>query len=43
MALPRSTYVREGQEGVYHRFARCVRRAFLYGFDALTRRDVSGN
>jgi len=41
MALPRSQYVREGQGGVYHCFARCVRRAFLYGFDALTRRDFS--
>jgi REP element-mobilizing transposase RayT len=41
MALPRSRYVREGQEGVYHCFSRCVRRAFLYGFDALTRRDFS--
>jgi hypothetical protein len=41
MALPRSRYVREGQEGVYHCFSRCVRRAFLYGFDALTGRDFS--
>jgi REP element-mobilizing transposase RayT len=41
MALPRSQYVQEGQEGVYHCFSRCVRRAFLYGFDALTRRDFS--
>ena len=41
MALPRSKYVREGQEGVYHCFSRCVRRAFLYGYDALTRRDFS--
>jgi hypothetical protein len=41
MALPRSKYVQEGQEGVYHCFSRCVRRAFLYGFDALTRRDFS--
>ncbi len=41
MALPRSTYVPEGQEGVYHCFSRCVRRAFLYGFDALTGRDLS--
>ena len=41
MALPRSKYVKEGQEGVYHCFSRCVRRAFLYGFDALTRRDFS--
>jgi REP element-mobilizing transposase RayT len=41
MGLPRSKYVQEGQEGVYHCFSRCVRRAFLYGFDALTRRDFS--
>jgi putative transposase len=41
MGLPRSQYVQEGQEGVYHCFSRCVRRAFLYGFDALTRRDFS--
>jgi len=41
MGLPRSRYVREGQEGVYHCFSRCVRRAFLYGFDPLTRRDFS--
>jgi len=41
MGLPRSTYVREGQEGVYHCFSRCVRRAFLYGYDVLTRRDFS--
>ena len=41
MALPRSKYVREGQEGVYHCFSRCVRRAFLYGFDPLTCRDFS--
>ena len=41
MGLPRSRYVREGQEGVYHCFSRCVRRAFLYGFDTLTRRDFS--
>jgi REP element-mobilizing transposase RayT len=41
MGLPRSRYVREEEEGVYHCFSRCVRRAFLYGFDALTRRDFS--
>ncbi len=41
MALPRSKYVQEGQEGVYHCFSRCVRRAFLYGFDTLTGRDFS--
>ncbi len=41
MALPRSTYVREGEEGFYHCFSRCVRRAFLYGFDKVTGRDFS--
>jgi REP element-mobilizing transposase RayT len=41
MALPRSKYVRDGEEGVYHCFSRCVRRAFLYGFDAFTNRDFS--
>jgi putative transposase len=41
VGLPRSKYVREGQEGVYHCFSRCVRRAFLYGFDTLTHRDFS--
>jgi putative transposase len=39
--LPRNKYVQEGEEGVYHCFSRCVRRAFLYGFDALTGRDFS--
>ena len=41
MGLPRSKYVNEEQEGVYHCFNRCVRRAFLCGFDALTGRDFS--
>lgn len=41
MTLPRSEYVREGEEGVYHCFSRCVRRAFLYGYDAHTGRDFS--
>jgi REP element-mobilizing transposase RayT len=41
MGMPRSTYVQEGQEGVYHCFSRCVRRAFLCGFDKLTLRDFS--
>jgi hypothetical protein len=41
MALPRSKYVQEGQEGVYHCFSRCVRRAFLCGFDTVTHRDFS--
>lgn len=41
MGLPRSKYVKEGEEGVYHCFSRCVRRAFLCGHDALTNRDFS--
>ena len=41
MALPRSKYVQEDQEGVYHCFSRCVRRAFLYGFDSYTGQDFS--
>ena len=41
MGLPRSQYVKEGQEGVYHCFSRCVRRASLCGFDKLTLRDFS--
>jgi len=41
MTMPRSKYVREGEEGVYHCFSRCVRRAFLYGLDPLTHRDFS--
>jgi putative transposase len=41
MGLPRSQYVKEGQEGVYHCFSRCVRRAFLCGFDKDSGRDFS--
>jgi hypothetical protein len=41
MALPRSKYVKEGKVGVYHCFSRCVRRAYLCGFDTLTQRDFS--
>ena len=41
MALPRSEYVQEGKVGVYHCTTRCVRRAFLYGFDPHTGRDFS--
>lgn len=41
MALPRSRYVKEGEEGVFHCYSRCVRRAFLCGYDAATGRDFS--
>ena len=41
MGLPRSQYVREGKVGVYHCTTRCVRRAFLAGFDSHTGRDFS--
>jgi REP element-mobilizing transposase RayT len=41
MTLPRSYYVKDGQEGVYHCISRCVRRAFLYGYDVSTDRDFS--
>jgi len=41
MGLPRSEYVQEGKIGVYHCTTRCVRRAFLAGFDSHTGRDFS--
>ncbi len=41
MGLPRSKYVKDGEEGVYHCFSRCVRRAFLCGYDPLTGQDFS--
>jgi len=41
MGLPRSEYVQEGKVGVYHCTTRCVRRAFLAGFDSNTGRDFS--
>ena len=41
MTMPRSRYVQEGKEGIYHCFSRCVRRAFLYGYDTRTGRDFS--
>jgi putative transposase len=41
MALPRSSYVNDDEVGVYHCFSRCVRRAFLCGFDPVTHRDYS--
>jgi putative transposase len=41
MGLPRSKYVQEGKVGVYHCTTRCVRRAFLCGFDPHTGRNFS--
>lgn len=41
MGIPRSKYVKEGEEGVYHCFTRCVRRACLYGFDPVSGKDFS--
>jgi hypothetical protein len=41
MGLPRSHYVQEGEEGVYHCITRCVRRAFLCGVDTVTGQDFS--
>ncbi|MEJ2245581.1 MAG: hypothetical protein P8Y80_05770, partial [Acidobacteriota bacterium] len=41
MGLPRSKYVQEGKVGVYHCTSRCVRRAFLCGFDPQTGRNFS--
>jgi hypothetical protein len=41
MAMPRSKYVKDGEVGVYHCYTRCVRRAFLCGFDKLSGRDFS--
>lgn len=41
MGLPRSRYVQENEEGIYHCYCRCVRRAFLYGYDAVTNQDFS--
>ena len=41
MALPRKQYVRDGEIGVYHCTTRCVRRAFLSGYDQYSSRDYS--
>ena len=41
MTMPRSKYVKDGEEGVYHCISRCVRRAFLCGYDAVTGQDYS--
>jgi hypothetical protein len=40
-AKPRSAIVTEGEVQVFHCHARCVRRAFLTGFDRLTQTDYS--
>jgi len=41
MGLPRSRYVEEGVEGIYHCYSRCVRRAYLFGVDPVTGKDYS--
>jgi REP element-mobilizing transposase RayT len=41
MTLPRNQYVNESEPGVYHCFCRCVRRAFLCGYDTSSNRDLS--
>ena len=41
MGYPRSKYVKKGEEGVYHNWSRVVRRAFLFGYDPVTKRDYS--
>ena len=38
-ANARKDIVREGEIGIYHCWSRCVQRAFLCGFDAVTQRD----
>lgn len=38
---PRSEVVREGEKGFYHVWARCVRRAFLFGPDEQSDSDFS--
>ena len=41
MGLPRKSYVKDDEIGVYHCFSRCVRRAFLCGYDFVAQRDYS--
>jgi hypothetical protein len=40
-ACARKEILRQGQPGIYHVFTRCVRQAFLLGFDPLTGRDYN--
>ena len=39
MTKARHTVVKEGREGTYHCMARCVRRAFLCGYDEFSGKD----
>jgi hypothetical protein len=41
MALPRSQYIQDEQEGFFHCFNLCVRRAFLCDSDSVTGHDFS--
>lgn len=41
MTVPRSSIVDESSVGFFHCMTRCVRRAFLCGFDSYTGRDFS--
>jgi REP element-mobilizing transposase RayT len=41
MGLPRYKYVKKGEEGVYHTWSKTVRRAFLFGYDPVSKRDYS--
>jgi REP element-mobilizing transposase RayT len=41
MGLPRKACVKDGEEGIYHCFTRCVRRAVLCGRDQVTQHDFS--
>ena len=39
MTTPRKEIVHEGEEAVYHCISRCVRRAFLCGYDSQTKKS----